>query len=90
MLKKSLLCMILIAAATPVFGQNWTAVVQPLDNTITGISFINADTGFITTDHGEFARTERCRRHLDGRPGRPRRLHRRHQLCQRAGRRRLR
>jgi len=57
MLKKSLLCAILIAAATPVFGQNWTAVIQPLDNTITGVSFINADTGFIITDQGEFART---------------------------------
>ena len=53
----SAMILILLAAGLPAAAQEWENVRSPFDQHITGICAVHADTLFLVTDKGQFART---------------------------------
>jgi len=52
-MKKTTLTLLLVClCAAPAFAQGWKALTLPVDDAVTGLSFINPDTGFMVTNRG--------------------------------------
>ncbi len=52
MKKTTLTLLLVILCAAPAFAQDWKALTLPVDDAVTGLSFINPDTGFMVTNRG--------------------------------------
>jgi len=53
-----LISLICFLAGSNLFAQGWSILNSPIKGDITGINFLNPDTGFLVSKSGEFARTE--------------------------------